>query len=105
LALDPTFIFPVIALVIIGVAFILVAVIAYAKSKPQKAIRYRTSHHQKYVPGEFSGQMEFDMRQPYRRFKQLYPGTRWTYEEYKRLQMQRAFRRSMSSQENKRMVR
>jgi len=104
LAFDPAFIFPVIALVIIGVVFIIAAIIAYAKSKPQQVIRYRTTH-QKYMPGEFSGQIEFDMRQPYRRFKQLYPRSRLTYEEYKRLQMQRAFRRSMSSQENKRMVR
>ena len=49
--------------------------------------------------------MELDMRLPYRRFKQLYPETRWTYEEYKKMQMQTAFRRSFSSQDNKRMVR
>ncbi len=104
MALQPAFIFPVIALVIIGVVFILVAIFAYARSRPHHATRYRSTH-QKYVPGEFSGQMEFDLRQPYRRFKRLYPGTKWTYEEYKRLQAQRAFRRSMSNQENKRMVR
>ena len=104
MALDSAFIFPVIALVIIGVVFIIAAIIAYAKNKPQQVTRYRITH-QKYVPGEFSSQMELDLRLPYRRFKQFYPDTGWTYEEYKRLQMQRAFRRSMSSQKNKRMVR
>jgi len=49
--------------------------------------------------------MELDLRLPYRRFKELYPSNRLTYEEYKKLQMQQAFRRSMSSQDNKRMVR
>jgi hypothetical protein len=60
---------------------------------------------ERYVPGEFSQQMELDMRLPYRRFKQLYPGSNIGYEEYKSMQMKSAFRRSMSSQENKRMVR
>ncbi len=59
----------------------------------------------RYVPGQFSEQMELDMRLPYRRFRELYPENRWTYEEYKRMQMQTAFRRSYSSQENRRMVR
>jgi hypothetical protein len=66
--------------------------------------RTRKPKH-RYVPGQFSEQMEIDMRLPYRRFKQLYPESRWTYEEYKRMQMQTAFRRSHSSQDNKRMVR
>lgn len=61
--------------------------------------------HYQYVPGQFSPQMELDMRLPYRRFKKLYPHSNITYEEYKRMQMQAAFRRSMSSQDNKRMVR
>lgn len=59
----------------------------------------------RYIQGEFSGQKELDLRLPYRRFRQLYPETRLTYTEYKNLQMKTAFRRSMSSQENKRMVR
>ena len=59
----------------------------------------------RYIPGQFSAQMELDMRLPYKRFKQLYPENRWTYKEYKRMQMQTAFRRSFSSQDNKRMVR
>jgi hypothetical protein len=61
--------------------------------------------HERYVPGQFSQQMELDMRLPYRRFKKLYPGSNITYQEYKDMQMKSAFRRSMSSQENKRMVR
>jgi hypothetical protein len=59
----------------------------------------------RYIPGQFSAQLELDMRLPYKRFKQLYPENRWTYQEYKRMQMQTAFRRSYSSQDNKRMVR
>jgi hypothetical protein len=61
--------------------------------------------HERYVPGQFSQQMELDMRLPYRRFKKLYPGSNITYQEYKDMQKKTAFRRSMSSQENKRMVR
>jgi hypothetical protein len=57
------------------------------------------------MSGGFSSTMELDLRLPFRRFRQLYPDSRLTYEEYKRLQMQRSFRRSMSSQDNKRMVR
>lgn len=76
------------------------------KAKPKK--RYRFDYQRgdgRYVPGEFSPQMELDLRLPYRRFKQLYPGSRISYQEYKQLQTRKAFRRSMSSQDNKRMVR
>jgi hypothetical protein len=65
---------------------------------------YRPDNH-RYVQGQFSDQMELDMRLPYRRFKQLYPESKWNYEEYKKMQMRTAFRRSFSSQDNKRMVR
>jgi len=70
--------------------------------------RYRFSYQRgdgRYVPGEFSHQMELDLRLPYRRFKQLYPHSKLTYEEYKQLQMRKAFRKSTSSQQNQRMVR
>ena len=71
--------------------------------------RYRFKSYQatgpRYVSGQFSAQMELDMRLPYKRFKQLYPENKWTYREYKQMQMQTAFRRSYSSQDNKRMVR
>jgi len=54
---------------------------------------------------DHGGQMELDMRLPYRRFKELYPNTRMTYQEYKQLQMRTAYRRGVSSDKNKRMVR
>lgn len=49
--------------------------------------------------------MELDMRLPYKRFRELYPYSKMTYEEYKELQMRSAFKRAISSNENKRMVR
>jgi hypothetical protein len=70
----------------------------------QIAKSYQKTGH-RYIAGQFSAQMELDMRLPYKRFKQLYPENKWTYQEYKRMQMQTAFRRSYSSQDNKRMVR
>jgi hypothetical protein len=65
---------------------------------------FRPDGH-RYVQGQFSDQMELDMRLPYRRFRQLYPESKLNYEEYKKMQMRTAFRRSFSSQDNKRMVR
>lgn len=59
----------------------------------------------KHVKGEFGEDMELDVRLPYKRFKQLYPYSRLTYEEYKELQKRTAFKRAISSKENKRMVR
>ena len=97
-------VYPIISLIVLGLIFIGAAIIALEKQKTQPLRRYRTVR-QRYVPGEFSSQMELDLRLPFRRFKQLYPSSGLTYEEYKKLQMQRAFRRSMSSQDNKRMVR
>ena len=91
-------------LIFLGAILIVVAVISFRKSKANVPQRYR-SGRKAYVPGEFSAQMELDLRLPYKRFKQLYPSSTITYKEYKRLQMQHAFRRSMSSQDNKRMVR
>ncbi len=49
--------------------------------------------------------LEVDLRLPYKRFKELYPWSQLTYLEYKKLQMSRAFRKAVSSEENKRMVR
>lgn len=93
-------IFIIVWLLIVGMA---VKVLTRNRAKLQSK-RYHTPQH-KYVPGDFSAQMELDLRLPYRRFRQLYPNSGLSYENYKRLQMQRAFRRSMSSQDNKRMVR
>ncbi|MGF3521625.1 MAG: hypothetical protein ACQXXJ_00830 [Candidatus Bathyarchaeia archaeon] len=99
--------FPTVFSIALILIVIVAAVISTVKTgaQTQQSRRYRASQKQTYVPGEFSGQMELDLRLPYRRFRQLYPTSRLTYEEYKQLQMRRAFRRSLSSQENKRMVR
>jgi hypothetical protein len=99
-------IYPAIPLIVLGLVFIVAIVIALkAQKRTQPLERYHSSGRQVYVPGEFSGQMELDLRLPYRRFRQLYPSSTLTYEEYKKLQTQRAFRRSMSSEDNKRVVR
>jgi len=58
-----------------------------------------------YIRTEWGGQMELDMRLPYKRFKELYPYSKMTYLEYKQLQTKSAFRRAVSSEKNKRMVR
>jgi len=96
--------YPLIPLFLIGLAMVFAAIISLKRSKAKLPKRYRTGRKM-YIPGEFSAQMELDLRLPYSRFKQLYPSSSLTYKEYKKLQTQRAFRRSMSSQDNKRMVR
>ncbi len=48
---------------------------------------------------------ETDLRLTYKRFKEIYPYSRLTYQEYKKLQGQKAYKRNVSSQEIKRMVR
>ncbi|MEM2118382.1 MAG: hypothetical protein QW386_05130 [Candidatus Bathyarchaeia archaeon] len=48
---------------------------------------------------------DVDLRLTYKRFKELYPYSQITYQEYKKLQMERAFKRAVSSEKNKRMVR
>ncbi len=97
---------PLISIIIFGVIAIVVAVVIIANTKKATVrTRYQSYGASRYVSGEFSKQMELDMRLPYRRFKQLYPYSTWTYEEYKKMQMQTAFRRSTSSEQNKRMVR
>ena len=93
-----------IPLILLGLVMIVVAIISFKKSNASMPQRYR-SGRKEYIPGEFSAQMELDLRLPYKRFRQLYPSNTITYKEYKKLQMQHAFRRSMSSQDNKRMVR
>ncbi len=83
-------------------AIVLILILALSKSAESGRKLPAPKH---YVSGEFSEQMQLDMRLPYRRFKQLYPSTQLTYMEYKNAQTRSAFRRSMSSQDNKRMVR
>jgi hypothetical protein len=104
--LDLTFYFPVVILIAVGFAVVVIGVVTYSKNRTQMhQIKRYHNRREIYKPGEFSNQMELDLRLPYRRYKKLYPTSMLTYEEYKQLQMQRSFRRSMSSQENKRMVR
>ncbi|MCW4044320.1 MAG: hypothetical protein NWE94_02235 [Candidatus Bathyarchaeota archaeon] len=99
-------ILPAFPLILVGTVFIIAVVVALKSQKKTRPLqRYQSSGRQVYVPGEFSEQMELDLRLPYRRFRQIYPHSNLTYDAYKKLQMQRAFRRSMSSKDNKRMVR
>jgi len=51
------------------------------------------------------GQLETDLRLTYKRFKELYPYSKITYREYKKLQAEKAYKRTVSSQKIKRMVR
>ncbi|MDR2707916.1 MAG: hypothetical protein LBB87_04145 [Nitrososphaerota archaeon] len=64
----------------------------------------RNTAYKRYTP-QFSPKMEIDMRLPYKQFKKLYPNNKITYDEYKNLQVQSAFKHSISSQQNYRMVR
>ncbi len=57
------------------------------------------------TPKTYSLQREVDLRLTYKRYMQLYPGYSVSYEEYKRLQVQNAYRRAVSSTKIKRMVR
>jgi hypothetical protein len=100
---------PIVIIFTIAIITILIARNNIKKAQlPTKrycAVKSNQTAIRKYVSGQFSPQMELDMRLPYKRFKQLYPENKWTYKEYKRMQMQTAFRRSYSSQNNRRMVR
>jgi hypothetical protein len=51
------------------------------------------------------GYAETDLRLTYKRFKELYPFSQISYQEYKQLQARKAFRRAVSSEKIKRMVR
>ena len=89
--MDLTFI-PIIIFITIWVAALIIAIHNVRKKKGSAVRRYGAvlGHHtagHTYVSDQFSDQMELDMRLPYRRFKQLYAGTRRTYKEYKRPQM------------------
>ena len=100
---------PLIIIFFIAFIMILVAINSFKKarvtSKRYSGVKSYQTSERRYISGQFSPQMELDMRLPYKRFKQLYPENKWTYKEYKRMQMQTAFKRSYSSQDNKRMVR
>lgn len=59
----------------------------------------------KRLGSEPTRQRETDLRLTYKRFKELYPHSQITYEEYKKLQAEKAFKRAISSEKIKRMVR
>jgi hypothetical protein len=50
-------------------------------------------------------QRDVDLRLTYKRYMQIYPSARMSYEDYKRLQVQRAYKKAVSSTKIKRMVR
>ena len=50
-------------------------------------------------------QRDVDLRLTYKRYMQIYPSARMSYEDYKNLQKQRAYRKAVSSTKIKRMVR
>jgi len=56
-------------------------------------------------PKTYNLQKEVDLRLTYKRYTQIYPSTRISYAEYKRMQTQRAYRKAVSSTKIKRMVR
>ncbi len=62
----------------------------------------RTKFHTRTAQGEV---LDIDLRLPYKRFKELYPWSKITYAEYKKLQMARAFKKAIGSETNRRMVR
>gem|GEM_PF-997276 len=98
-AFTPIFFFIIIAIIVTA------AIATNTSKRTQKTKRYATdSTYQRYIP-QTSSQMELDIRLPYRRFKQLYPTSDITYDEYKKMQTNSAFKRSLSSQQNRRMVR
>jgi hypothetical protein len=82
--------------------FALAALIIYILYEIFKRFAGGAKRYTRAVQGEI---LEVDLRLPYKRFKELYPWSQLTYNEYKKLQMSRAFRRAVSSETNKRMVR
>lgn len=82
--------------------FSLTVLLLYVLYKLLKRIGEGTKRYTRTAQGEV---LEADLRLPYKRFKELYPWSQLTYQEYKRLQMSRAFKKAVSSETNKRMVR
>jgi len=56
-------------------------------------------------PKSYTLQREVDLRLTYKRYMEMYPRYRMSYAEYKRMQKERAYRKSVSSTKIKRMVR
>lgn len=57
------------------------------------------------TPKTYGLQREVDLRLTYKRYMELYPSSRISYPEYKRMQAQRAYRKAVTSTKIKRMVR
>lgn len=58
-----------------------------------------------WTPRAYGLQREVDLRLTYKRYTEIYPAARMSYQDYKRMQSQRAYRRAVSSTKIKRMVR
>jgi hypothetical protein len=82
--------------------FTLTALVLFVLYEVFKRFARGARRYARTVQGEV---LEIDLRLPYKRFKELYPWSQLTYPEYKKLQMARAFRKAVSSETNKRMVR
>jgi len=57
------------------------------------------------TPRAYGLQREVDLRLTYKRYTEIYPATRISYQDYKKMQSERAYRRAVSSTKIKRMVR
>ena len=57
------------------------------------------------TPRLYGLQKEVDLRLTYKRYMQIYPSTNISYEQYKRMQAAKAYRKAVSSTKIKRMVR
>lgn len=76
-----------------------------SKSRYKAALPTRRISVTRGARGEFSESWDTDIRLTYKRFKEIYPYTKISYREYKAMQQKKAFRRAVSSQKIKRMVR
>jgi len=59
----------------------------------------------KRLPSEHVQQRETDLRLTYKRFMELYPYSKISYQEYKQMQARHAYKKAVSSMKIKRMVR
>ena len=97
------------SLVVGGVALFFVFLWIASKISEGTQDRLDRKHHSR--AGDIAGRMsrrdykDTDLRLTYRRFKELYPFSPITYEEYKQLQAQKAYRRAVGSERITRMVR
>jgi len=57
------------------------------------------------TPRTYSMQRDVDLRLTYKRYMQIYPSSNITYPQYKRMQVERAYKKAVSSTKIKRMVR